>query len=259
MLTLTNHSFASPLSLLPELKQRIRSKVKTCPFHALVNTWKQAEALVKLRGSKNDGLGQILHWILNFVAKPHPDLGRQGSVCPFLPRALKAKSLFFQELNFDESTENIEIDEVIRKFAEVFENTTPTEGKARLNKAIVLVFPNLSDESAVRLIEETQSRLKPFFVERGLMLGEFHKNHQGEGIRNDKFRPLQSPVPLLVIRHLIPSDLIFLVRKSDSAARRVHFVESFLKTQIASLPATIEQEAKAHLDEALQELAHTAQ
>lgn len=245
----------SPLHLLPKLKQRVRSRFRTCPVRALLSTWKQAELVVKSRASENDGLGQILNWITNVVAKPHAELGRQGSVCPFLPRALKADSLFFHELLIDGSTSNDEIDEVIQEYAEVFANTAPTSGKARLNKAIVLIFPSLADEDAIQLIEEAQRRLKPFFVERGLMLGEFHKSHQGEGIRNPAFRPLQSPMPLLVIRHLIPSDLLFLVRKSDSASRRVHFLQSFLSIHQDGLLAQTEHEARAALDEALVELA----
>lgn len=244
----------SPLQLLPELKQRVRSRFKACPVRSLLSTWKQAELIVRSRASEQEGLGQILNWITNVVAKPHTDLGRQGSVCPFLPRALKAESLFFHELHIDGNTSNDEIDEMIQEYADVFVNTAPASGKARLNKAIVLIFPNLADEDAIQLIEETQRRLKPFFVGRGLMLGEFHKNHQGEGIRNPLFRPLQSPVPLLVIRHLIPSDLLFLVRKSDSASRRVHFLQSFLSIHDGALPAQTEQDAHQALAEALEEL-----
>lgn len=258
MFTLAN-TFESPLLLLPELKKQIRSRVKTCPFQAILRTWKQAEMLVNARTSKEDGLGQVLSWIANFVAKPNASLGRQGAVCPFLPRALKSDSLFFHELKLDTKLGDDQIDELIKTFADVFANTLPNVGKSRLNKAIVLVFPNLTDELAVKLIEETQHRLKPFFVGRGLMLGEFHENHQGEGIRNDKFRPLQSPVPLLVIRHLLPSDLLFLVRKSDSAARRVHFLQSFLNVLSSSLSEEIRKEASSALIEALSELEQVRQ
>lgn len=210
--------------------------------------------LVNSRAAQNDGLGQVLNWITNFVAKPNALVGRQGAVCPFLPRALKAESLFFHEIKTDFDSSNDEIDELIKQYAEIFASTLPNVAKARLNKAIVLVFPKLTDEQAVELIEETQSRLKPFFVERGLMLGEFHKNHQGEGIRNENFRPLQSPVPLLVIRHLIPSDLIFLVRKTDSASRRVHFLQSFLSILGETCSEEIKQQAFDALAEAMTEL-----
>lgn len=38
-------------------------------------------------------LAETMHWVKNFLAKPHPDLGRGGPVCPFLPRTLKLNTL----------------------------------------------------------------------------------------------------------------------------------------------------------------------
>lgn len=194
----------------------------------------------------------VIAWIRNFVAKPHTLLGRPGAVCPFMARALASGSIYFKTIHVEHSQN---LDELIKEHAEIFLNTAPTQGKARLNKAIVLVFPDLPDADAKEMIERTQSRLKPYFVERGLMLGEFHRNHPGEAIHNKAFRPLQSPVPLLVVRHLVPSDLIFLNRQSDSPSRRVHFIQSYLRVYQNALPRQLHEQAMDSYEQALGELA----
>lgn len=223
-------------------------RVSKCPFTRFMQSLKEIE----LFGASRNILS-VISWIRSFIAKPNAELGRQGAVCPFMARALNSDSIFFKSIDFSSlSKENL--DDFIRDHAEIFLNTAPTQGKARLNKAIVLLFDNLPENSAREIIEETQCRLKPFFVERGLMLGEFHQNHQGEGIHNKDFRPLQSPVPLLIVRHLIPSDIIFLNRKSDSASRRVHFISSYLRMFQNTLPSKLNQIAVESHEEALKEM-----
>ncbi len=169
---------------------------------------------------------KTLSWIRNFVAKPHPELGRQGPVCPFLPRALRDDSIAFRTIAVSDPSE-AKLDATIKQYAELFLQMEPTQGNARLNKTIVLIFSGLPDAAAGNIVESAHQRLKPHFVELGLMLGEFHKDHKGEGVHNDRFRPLQSPLPLLVIRYMVASDLAFLDRSSYPMALRQRFVRAY--------------------------------
>jgi hypothetical protein len=41
-----------------------------------------------------DALRAVADWIKTFVASPHGDLGRAGSVCPFVPGAPWCATLF---------------------------------------------------------------------------------------------------------------------------------------------------------------------
>ena len=60
-------------------------------------------------------------------------------------------------------------------------------------------------------------------LDRGLMLGQFHPLPPAEGgLWNPDFRPLRSPVPLLAIRQMVPSDLPFLTGE-------VEFLDSYLR------------------------------
>lgn len=208
-----------------------------CPFTRMkaLLSFKQVETAVS---SSNDFAGHkaLVSWITDFVAMPHKDVGRQGPVCPFMPRALNSDSLLFADVQ-TKDLEQDKLESLVKSFADTFLNTEPTRGKARLNKAIVLTFQDIDAKDVLETIEGTQSRLKRHFVERGLMLGEFHSTHQGRGIRNDNFFPLQSPIPLLVIRHMIPSDLPFLTRSSDSAKDRLVFLGAYIREFFWCLPA----------------------
>jgi hypothetical protein len=39
-------------------------------------------------------LAAVADWIKTFVVKPHKDLGRAGTVCPFVPGSLERKTLW---------------------------------------------------------------------------------------------------------------------------------------------------------------------
>jgi len=211
-------------------------------------------------GAQAGGVGtrveQVMDWIQNYVAKPNPQVGRPGPVCPFLPRTLKEKTLQFQSID-TESLSIQEIDDCVRGQAQTFINMLPTTGKARLNRALVLLFPDIDEKTSDIEIEKRQLRLKRFFVERGLMLGEFHPNHHGPGVRNPMYRPLRSPVPLLVIRHMFPSDLTFLLRPADSLLDRLHFIKSYLRTFTHSAPASLLADARSAANQTMQELVRT--
>lgn len=207
-----------------------------CPFTRMkaLLSFTQIEKAVAT-STELAGLAALVSWITDFVALPHEDVGRQGPVCPFMPRALNSNSLLFADV----PTKNLkqgELQTLVKSYAETFLTTEPTRGKARLNKAIVLTLQDIATKDIAETIEGTQRELKRYFVERGLMLGEFHATHQGRGIRNEKFFPLQSPIPLLVIRHMIPSDLPFLTKMSDSPKDRLLFLTAYAKSFVWCLP-----------------------
>jgi hypothetical protein len=47
-----------------------------------------------LAESDLDALHAVADWIKTFVVQPHKDLGRAGTVCPFVPGALERKTLW---------------------------------------------------------------------------------------------------------------------------------------------------------------------
>jgi hypothetical protein len=183
-------------------------------------------------------LGQTAAWARDYLARPHPQLGRKGSVCPFVPLSLAMDSIWLAEVT--DATPSFEsISAIITEYHDLFLATEPTRGPEALQKSFLLVFPTLDAATGgSALVDTVQRALKKKFVDSGLMLGEFHMANECTGLRNIDFRPFRSPVPLLGMRHMVESDLPFLVREDAPAKDRSLFLRSYLARMGSHLSAT---------------------
>lgn len=172
-------------------------------------------------------LGETIAWVRRFLAKPNPELGRAGPVCPFTPMALELDTIWMTEVR-ESTPDPSAIQDIIEQCRKVFMETEPREGPLAINKVIMVVFSGMSEADAP-WIDAMQARLKPGFVDVGLMLGEFHARNETPGLRNEAFRPLRSPIPMLVIRHMVESDLPFLKRIVDRPDIRASYLRSYLR------------------------------
>lgn len=170
---------------------------------------------------------EIAEWVKKFLARPHPDLGRPGPVCPFVPQALKSNSIRLAAIRA-KNLESSQVEEIVMGYLDTFQELEPREREAGLNKVILLVFPDVHIDDTDKLIDGVQQKLKPLFVEQGLMLGEFHNRTESPGLHNPNFRPLRSPIPLLAIRFMVESDLPFLVN-TDNLGLRIRYLEAYLQ------------------------------
>ena len=174
-------------------------------------------------------LQETVAWMRHFLAKPHPELGRSGPVCPFVPISMTIDTIYLCMPRLSAERRVEEIEQVVNRFRDVFLELHPQHGDEAINKSLLMVFPQVQLADARRLIDEVQQRLKPLFTRYGLMLGEFHNLNDTPGLRNPAFRPLRSPLCMLVIRHMVESDLPFLERSDDPPGARVGFLRSYLR------------------------------
>lgn len=172
-------------------------------------------------------LGTTIAWVRRFLARPNADLGRAGPVCPFTPMALELDTIWMTEVR-ETAPDPQQIQDVIEECRKVFVETEPRDGPMAINKVIMVVFSGLGEDAA-SWIDAMQAKLKPSFVDVGLMLGEFHSRNETPGLRNEAFRPLRSPIPMLVIRHMVESDLPFLKRETDKPDVRISYLRSYLR------------------------------
>lgn len=172
-------------------------------------------------------LRAVHDWVHSFLAAPHPNLGRKGSVCPFVPLSIELDMIWMAEVDDLHATHGA-ISNIVSTFRDRFLEMEPTDPAQAINKAFMIVFSKLSDEDSHR-VDEVQLALKAEFVDRGLMLGEFHAQNRGEGLRNPDFRPLRSPIPILAIRHMVESDLPFLSKPDYTPELRSRFLRAYLQ------------------------------
>jgi hypothetical protein len=171
---------------------------------------------------------QTSEWIRTFLAKPHPDLGRSGKVCPYIPFALKSDTIQLAVIR-SESFDSQKIEQIVKNYRDIFLETEPTVGETSIYKAFLLIFPDIKLEDTSSLIDGVQKKLKSFFIEAGMMIGEFHMLNQSTGLHNSSFYPFRSPIPMLAIRFMVEYDLPFLNISSDKAQLRIKYLETYLQ------------------------------
>jgi len=164
------------------------------------------ESLSAYRGP----LDTVVSWAREYLCNPHPLLGRDGPVCPYVQASMD-KGMFLLTVCPGSDFDPESVTERVMKYRDWFLEMEPRSGPESFFKTILLLFPDIPLAEAPRLIDATQESLKAEYVRKGLMIGEFHSTPPAKaGLWNPDFRPLDCPVPLLAIRHMVPTDFPFL-------------------------------------------------
>jgi hypothetical protein len=179
----------------------------------------------------------IREWATLYLTAPHPELGREGPVCPFTAAAIGNQMFWVGCVDRSDLTVG-DIERTVADTVARFNRLAPTTEPEALLKTILILFPAVTDYS---MIDDAQRRLKERSVAMGLMIGQFYPGCGEPGIRNPEFRPLQSPIALLAVRHMVGSDLPFL-------SARVEWVEEYLKKFAPAIPASARSTIAAKFD-----------
>lgn len=189
-----------------------------------------------------------LAWIKRFIMQPHPDLGRKGPVCPFAQPAHEARAMHFCALDVGEMSFDVFIDVMMRltfSFDRVAANMS-----GRSDLLSLCVFPrNLRAESYYKFVDYAHSMLKPFYMNAGLMLGEFHPLSAVRGAHSEMICPMRSDVPIFVIRSIALHDILFIDRQSGALGIRIHELECYLRGVGNLLPPSEAVRIKDRIEE----------
>jgi hypothetical protein len=175
--------------------------------------------------------GELRRWAVEYLCRPHEDLGRTGPVCPFAGPSINRR-LFWAAFVEGTDVDLERIRAIADDLAELFPELPPDSGADATLKAVVIVFPDLTNYN---LIEQVQNERKSDFVVQGLMLGQFYPGCTVSGLRNSEFRALDAPLPMLAVRHMVGSDFPFLASHRE-------WVLAYLKKFASSVPSSIRSE-----------------
>lgn len=170
----------------------------------------------------------LRRWVCDYLTRPHADLGRSGPVCPFTHPSI-LRGLFWVGFIDGHDVDRQQMTEAVDEVFGAFPELPPVDGDDALLKAVLLVFPDVSDYS---LIEEAQREGKSKFVREGLMLGQFYPGCTTPGLRNAAFPALDAPLPILAVRNMVGSDFPFLAQQSE-------WVDAYLKKFAHGVPGPI--------------------
>jgi hypothetical protein len=163
----------------------------------------------ELAESDLEALRAVADWIKTFVVKPHKDLGRAGTVCPFVPGSLERRTLWLAPEHIADRDVS-EVVELMSDYKRLLLDTRPTEGDDVIYNVIVVIFTDLSADRAQGVFDDVLMHLAvPSYVEDGILFGPYYEGNKGTAIYNSSFRPFQSPVPFLFVRHGVTSDWKF--------------------------------------------------
>jgi hypothetical protein len=189
-----------------------------------------------------------LSWIKRFIMQAHPDLGRKGQVCPFAQPAHEARAIYFCAFDADEMSFDVFIEVMMRLrsfFPGLAENMS-----GHTDLLSLCIFPrNLQAESYYKFIDCAHSMLKPFYMNAGLMLGEFHPLSAVRGAHSEKIFPMRSDVPIFVIRAISLHDILFIDRPSGAPGIRIHELECYLRGVGNRLPLAEVTRLNARIEE----------
>ena len=168
-----------------------------------------------LADSDLTALRAIADWTKTFVVKPHKELGRAGTVCPFVPGSLERKVLWLAPEQIADRREP-DVIELVRGYKRLFLETQPTGGDDADYKVIVVVFTDLPADRAQGVFDDVLQHLAvPSYADDGILFGPYYEGNEATAIYNSSFRPFQSPVPFLFVRPGVISDWKFFLDNDE--------------------------------------------
>ncbi len=163
----------------------------------------------QLAESDREALQAVADWIKTFVVKPHKHLGRAGTVCPFVPGSLERKTLWLAPERIAD-WDVPEVVELMRGYKKLLLDIRPTDGDDLVYNVIVVVFSDLPADRAQSVFDDVLRDLAVrSYVEDGILFGPYYEGNEGTALYNSSFRPFQSPVPFLFVRHGVTGDWKF--------------------------------------------------
>ncbi len=152
-------------------------------------------------------------WLGTVVSRPHPQLGRDGPVCPFVQPAVRAGALSILVHHWRAPHDTARMVSVIGDIVRRFRQTEPRSPNRKLH-ALVVVIAGLPDRH-FGLIDEGHRVAKDTVIRQGLMLGQFHPRCDEPAVRNPLFPVNRAPYPLYAVRHMAVHDILFLHHERD--------------------------------------------
>jgi hypothetical protein len=152
-------------------------------------------------------LAVLADWLTSYPMNGHPELGRTGSVCPFVKKAALIDTLRIGVSGAGPEDEDA-VFALIRGSFSLMKRFPAPPGKKRLG-TIVYGFPNCASPEGLAMLEQVYRRHKYYTLVRFLMIAFFHPGCETHGLWNPDFRPMRAPIPILAVRYLIEQDAVF--------------------------------------------------
>lgn len=160
--------------------------------------------------ASGSALGVLANWLTDYAMNDHADLGRPGTVCPFVKRAARLETLRLGISLAAPGDEASVFAEIRSSFAVL--NQIPASETRRHWRTITIGFPLCASDEGIAMLARVTARHKYYTLLRSRMLAFFHEGSELQGLWNPAFRPLRSPMPMIAVRYLVEQDAGFVAK-----------------------------------------------
>ncbi len=162
-----------------------------------------------------EALQATADWIRSYVLKPHPEIGRPGPVCPYLPVSVQRQELWLAAEHVGDGDVS-DVIEIVNGYKRRLLDAGTGPGDDANLRVIVVVFPDLPAERAPDVFDGVMQQISvPSYAEDGIIFGPYYDGNQATAVYNNGFRPFESPVPFLFVRHTVVGDWKFFLDQPE--------------------------------------------
>jgi hypothetical protein len=152
----------------------------------------------------------VMQWALDYLARPHPKLGRPGAICPFVRQSIESERFHVKICEGLDRGGVRRLRRVVLQEARGFVERWPHKGSESDLTSLLLVFPQLP-HARLDNLDRIHDELKTHLVTKhDLMCSPFHERSRKPSISNPEFPVFRAPLPLLAIRRMDVRDIVFL-------------------------------------------------
>jgi hypothetical protein len=152
---------------------------------------------------------EVLHWAKEYIAAPHPELGRKGPICPFVQKTMQVNRLYVSIHDEIDGAARRDVDDVVLAHADRLKERFPYDAPDGAFTSVVIVFPGIPEERG-HVLDDVHDELKTHLMRRDLMAAAFHPRSTKPGQYNPAFRVFRAPFACMVLRHMDVRDILFL-------------------------------------------------
>jgi len=152
---------------------------------------------------------EVMAWARGYLSHPHPELGRSGAVCPFVPRALNTGRFYLVLHEEVDGADLTVLRDILLSHGDAFLERSGQRAPADELDSLLIVFSRVPPERG-SVVDTLHTELKSHLMKKGLMLAQFHPLAEKGAIRNERFQAYRAPFPCIVLRHMGVHDIVFL-------------------------------------------------
>lgn len=176
-------------------------------------------------------ISEVFAWVRQYLGRPHPELGRDGAVCPFAQPALDSDQLHVTTSD-DDGSSRTRLRAVLLEQGAAFASRL-RDGSPSMYASLVVVFPRMP-EAGFGLLDQLHDEIKTSLMTSDIMVSSFHPKSERPALWNPAFHVLRAPFAGFAFRRMDVRDIVFVANNRNAFAHyRKCFGQRFARGEVS--------------------------